>query len=55
MGGVTPFPMKRNQLAVLKSLIYCFKETTRFEKKGSFVRSPVSSLIKSNDITKEFW
>ena len=52
--GIIRFLMKRNQFTVLKSLIYCFKETIGFEKQASFLRCPISSLIKSNDITKEF-
>ena len=42
------------QFAVFKPQSYCFKETTKFDVKTSFARLPVSHLIKSGDIIKEF-
>ena len=42
------------QFVVFKLLKYCFEETIGFDKYVSFVRPPVSSLIKTGDITKQF-
>ena len=41
------------QFVIFKSLSYCFKEIIGFDIKASFA-SPLSCLIKPDDITKEF-
>ena len=42
------------QFAISKPLSYCFEETIGFDVKISFASRPVSQLIKTGDITKEF-
>ena len=43
-----------NQFVVFKALSYCFEKTIGFDVKALFARLPVSRLINSDDITKEF-
>ena len=42
------------QSVVFQLLSYCFKKAIGFDVKASFVRLPVSHLIKPGDIIKEF-
>ena len=41
------------QCVIFKMLNYCFEEKIGFGVKASFVRRPVSCLIKPGDIIKE--
>ena len=48
-------PIEKLQFVVFKPLSYCLEETRGFDVEASFARRPVSSFIKTGDITKEFY
>ena len=42
------------RFVIFKPLSHCFEATIGFDVKDLFAKRPVSRLIKSGDITKEF-